>query len=143
MSTTEIAGDNYSLKEGVEIIEFFGYKGFKLSDESWFIVPLEDDERFMEIDPNEQASDSIRGCIQEDVESGSEDKIAQLHLCPEAAVLLFLEGKLTKSNLRKAVEKDGLLEIPKFNIEDRTLTLKVIAGYEYDAVTADNEGNML
>ena len=138
MATSQLTGVNYSL-DG-DTINFFGAKGTKLGNGKWAINAIAN--AMFEVDP-----DSIMGkvhdCINGDVENGNGDKIAQLQLGARQAVVFYLEGRLTRTQLADSTEGPDFVDIPSVDIDGRTVTVRVLANPEYDVATADAEGNVL
>ena len=139
MAVNIIKGENFSFSNGV--INFFGERGMK-SGQYWAISALNDG-AMIEVDPDKTLLSEIRGCIDADVENGNGDKIAILVAAPNVAVYLFLSGTITAQHLRKAEERDGIIDIPNVLLFKRSLTVRVDSYTEYSFATADENGTIL
>lgn len=58
--------------------------------------------------------------------------------------LIVLVGKLTVDHLKKATELEGsVIDIPDVAVDDRIVTVRIIAEPTYTVATADSGGNVL
>lgn len=139
MATSQLTGVNYELDGNA--INFFGAKGTKFDGDKWAINALGGN-AWVQVNPD-SIMDSVRDCIAGDVEDGNGDKVAQLQLAPHQAVILYLEGVLTREHLKCAIEGTDFVDIPDVDVDGRTLTIRIQTNPEYDIATADSEGNVL
>jgi hypothetical protein len=139
MATSQLNGLNYVV-DGQEIT-FFEAKGTKLGDDRWAINAL-GGSLFVEVNPDSMMP-AIHDCITGDVESGNADRLSMLLLAPRAAVVFYLEGRLTRQHLTKATEGTNYIDIPNVDIDGRKLTVRILQEPQYNVATADSEGNVL
>lgn len=92
----------------------------------------------------------VRGCIQDDVDAGQADKIAQLHVADVLATIMVLDGHIPVEALSAVVEHDTYVDVPGVTIEGHNLTVRVfeygthpVFGGRLQVATADAEGNVL
>lgn len=142
LSAEIVSGTNWSVSANV--IEFFGVKGTKAQSGKFWAINAFGDDLWFEVAPASIMS-QILDCIEQDVATGSSDKIAQVQIGPCQAVVFFLEGKLTVDHLKKATEPEGLgfIDIPDVTVDDRVVTIRIIAEATYTVATADSDGNVL
>jgi hypothetical protein len=121
-------------------VDFFGAKG-KFIDGRWAIYPSLGN-IWAIVAPGSMIPD-IRECIEQDVAAGNSDKIAKVLVGPRQGVVLFLEGKITLEHLKNATQTEEFIDIPGVAIDDRVLTVRVLANASLRVATADSEGNVL
>lgn len=138
MATSQLTGVNYEV-DG-KLVTFFDAKGMVFGKNSWAVNALGD--MMVEVDPD-SIMDRVRSCIDNDVEAGNGDKIAQLQLAPRQAVVFYLEGMLNRDHLKKAVEGPNFIDIPDVDVGGRSLTVRIQGEPEHEVATADAEGNIL
>lgn len=139
MATSQLTGVHYKL-EG-DTVNFFGAKGTKFDGGKWGINGLLG-EIWVQVDPDTMMP-RITECIADDVSNGNGDKVAQLQLGARQAVVFYLEGKITREHLKRAIEGTDFIDIPDVDVDGRTLTVRVQENPEYDVATADIGGNVL
>lgn len=140
MSTSRISGNNFEVDGAT--LTVFEDKGFVMSNGNWATSSPFTHGMMVEEDP-QSIMESVREAIDADVKAGRGDDIAQLQLSPRYALSLFLEGTLTATDFRRAVESDGFIDIPDVDINGRKLTVRIIGNPEYKCATADSDGNII
>jgi hypothetical protein len=141
MGTSQLARVNFKY-EDTDAIEFFGARGTKISG-GWAVNGANDGATWVQV-LSTSIMGIVRECIADDIRSGNDDKIAMLLLAPHEAVVFFLEGKLTREHIDKAIEGADFVEFPGVMVEGRSLTVRVTeSSDEYTIATADAEGNVL
>jgi hypothetical protein len=140
MNTTVSAGTNWSLNaDGV--INFFGAEGRKFDETTWAINAFSD--LWAQV-PTGTLMPRILECIQDDIDAGNGEKIAQVQLGARQAVIFFLEGKLTSEHLENATGGEDFIDIPNVSIDaDRNLTIRIFVKPENSVATADIDGNIM
>ena len=138
MSISQLKGENYEI-DG-QAITFFGAKGTK-NDGHWAINALGGN-LYCEVSPHSMMP-TISDCINSDVESGNEDKLAMVLFAPRSAVVFWLEGGLTRQHLATASEGPDYIDIPNVDVDGRILTVRILKEPQYNVATADSEGNVL
>ena len=100
----------------------------------------------IQVDP-EPISPNIQDIINNDIRDGNDDKIVSVQVSPRTAVLLYLEGKITRKDIERAVADDESITFPatEFDTEKGVLSFPVIvkADNEYGAATLDKDGNIV
>ena len=134
-----IKGDNFEVSNGSA--NFFGAIGQIISEKSWAINGFGGD-LLVEVSPDSMMG-TIRECIETDVQNGNVDKLAQLVLMPRQAVVLYLEGVLTKGHFKNATETDQEILIPDVQIDEYLLTVRIVEESDYEVYTADSNGELL
>lgn len=138
VATSQITGINFKIEGG--LINFFGAKGFKLSETSWVINAIGD--AMFEVDPSSMMP-AIHDCMEGDVNAGNEDKIAMVIMAPRSAVVFYLEGGITLQDLVKVREGYDFIDIPSVVIDGRLVTVRVTENTKYNVATADINGTIL
>jgi hypothetical protein len=89
----------------------------------------------------------IQELINDDIVNGNGDKIRQLQVSPEDAVVLYLLDIITEQHLQDAKEGDFFIDLPNVNIPDknvpggRVLTVRVREDFDqFELATADANG---
>ena len=127
MSASQVSGRFFKLDgSGIEV---FGLEGSLEARNRWVIgilLNVNDDGTpnyvpFM-VDPSPVAH-RIEQIIQEDAQAGKADQIAYIGISSRYAVILFLEGRLTRQSFLTAVEADNEIRVKA-----------TFLGKEYDVV---------
>lgn len=141
MATSKIEKGGMILDENK--LTIFGDWGMP-NGKTW-IVPFTGDVG-VEVAPD-PASPNIEGVINSDIQSGNADKIACVQVGPHTAILLYLEGKITRKNIEQAVvdEQSVTFADIKFNTENGEMVFPVVvkADSEHSIVTLDKDGNIV
>ena len=89
----------------------------------------------------------IQELINGDIVNGNGDKIRQLQVSPEDAVVLYLLDIITEQHLQDAKEGDTFIDLPNVSIPDknvpggRVLTVRIRADFgQFEMATADADG---
>jgi len=145
MSSNTISGTNFSLDGSV--VDFFGAKGARLSDDGWAINALGGDLMF-EAPKSNETPQTILQFIKDDTDAGKRDEIAYVIVDARAAVVLYLNGIITAEHLREASEgphdaPEGpyYVDIPGVVFDGLPLTVRVDGRLIYRAyvATADKD----
>ncbi len=139
VANTQLNGLNYAV-DGQEIT-FFDAKGTKLDADRWAINAMGGD-LYFEVTPSSMMP-NVHGCISDDVKSGNDNKLAMLLLAPRPAVILYLEGLLTRNHLTIATEGPDYVDIPNVDVDGRSLTVRILKETNYNVATADSSGVVL
>lgn len=139
MATSQLSGLNYGVEGNA--VTFFDNKGIRLSNGRWGINAFGGD-MYVEVSPDTMLP-TIRECIAGDVEDGNGDKISILLVQPNIAVILFLEGILTRDLIEGAIEGPDFIDIGNVPIDGRNLMVRVMKEGEYRIATANSEGVVL
>jgi hypothetical protein len=144
MGTSTLNGLNFELGAKGTNITIFGQRGTIIGD-TWYFNGILGDV-LVPSATKDSMLPAIQDCIQQDIEAGNEAKIAALQLAPLSAVVLFLEGVLTRDHFKSATETPETpetIEIDNVDIDGRRLKLRILKGSHYNVATVDAEGNIL
>lgn len=151
MSTSTKQGKNWKLiNDGTRTrVYFFGVHGMlinaTMASVSWVADGLVSES------VNATFVDArIQELINRDVANGNGDKICQLQVSPEDAVILYLLDIITEQHLQDAKEEDIFIDLPNVKIPDtnvpggRILTVRVRFDFDkFEMATADNNGDII
>jgi hypothetical protein len=91
----------------------------------------------------------IEDVINGDIQNGNADKISCVRVDPRTAVVLFLEGKITKNDIGLAIANDELVTFVgvKFNTVNGEMSLSVVVkkdeDWSHSFATLDKDGNVV
>lgn len=137
--TDQASGLNFSVKD--RRIRFFHTEGVKVSATMWGIG-FAHENTFARLEPC-SIMDDIRKQTAAVVASGNGHKIFILQLNARAAVIFFLEGKITVDHLKRASEGFDFIDLTSVRVDDRTLRVRIVATSPNEVVIADSRGNDL
>lgn len=148
MSTSTKQGKNWKLiDDGTRArVYFFGVHGMPvnatMASVSWVadgLVAESINATFVET--------RIQVLFNGDIANGNGDKIRQLQVSPEDAVVLYLLDIITEQHLQDAEEGDTFIDLPNVSIPDknvpggRVLTVRIRADFDqFELATADANG---
>jgi hypothetical protein len=135
MGSSIQTGVNWSIADGT--VNIFGAKGANLSRGTWAVNALGD--MMCEVSPATISSDLI-DVIEEDRRAGNADKIAYIGVGPRQAVVLFLEGVLTRAALDESEETTGSITAEiTLSGTVRKLVIKPDLPYRFGTFDANDE----
>ncbi len=124
------------------VIDFFGFKGTRCGNGQWLT--------------NEHGGDELVPChrdgvksliltrIQESIIAGNGDRMAQLHLGPEEAVIAVLEEVISHDDLIfRTHGKVSHLLISGVSFEGHVLDIRVVGDIDCGVMVTDSGGNAL
>lgn len=136
-------GSNMTLESG-RVITIFDAKG-AVQDGSWLVNVLSG--LLVETSPAPVSPD-IENCIENDFAAGNSEKIHHIQANPKTAVSLFLEGKLSRNDIKNAdVSADTRIIFRNVSFKtpggDRAFDLHVESALSHAFATIDADGNIV
>ena len=126
-------------------LEIFGDWGMP-KDGIWIVPRVGPTGSVEEISPR-PITPSIEDLLNEDIENGVDHRINYIQVDTHAAIILFLEKKITKADIEAAVVGDSYVLFPPltFNTKKGAMTfpITVTIDAEYEIATIDPGGEIV